>query len=486
VRPFRLADPAFAALAAGRPAAATLVVLRKAQLSRHLLLLYEARRAGWPDDPPGDLSDPMTGLYAAAALGAARNPAESASRPAAHLPPAALPGGRLLTASHDGLSLRVRLEDTHPARGRLGLTPTGRLDTAAAGEWQRHLDEAWRLLVTHHRPAARTLAAVLSVIVPVEPEPSGTGISATSAHAFGAVAMSAPSGAVALAAGLLHETQHSLLNAASGLFPLVRSGNRRVYSPWRDDPRPPFGLLHGAYAYQAVTRFWRAEARRAPANAVAAFEFARWREAVVTAADALLRGDELTPAGRRFAGALRDEVAPWRAEPLPAGPARLAAGANADHYARWRLRHLANPPGAVDALVAAWRAGAAAPAIGAPAVRPAVGRALERSHRLDLVHAVLRGAGRPGAASPVPGGGVRPGDAAWLGGDAGASSDAYLSEITNGRDDLALWSGLAVVSPSRALRERPELVRAAHQALDRPDLRRLAGWMSHVAGAATE
>jgi HEXXH motif-containing protein len=54
LRTFRLPDPAFAALAAGRPSAETLGELRKAQLSRHLLLLRELLPATTflPGTPP--------------------------------------------------------------------------------------------------------------------------------------------------------------------------------------------------------------------------------------------------------------------------------------------------------------------------------------------------------------------------------------------------------------------------------------------------
>ena len=53
--------------------------------------------------------------------------------------------------------------------------------------------------------------------------------------------------APALAAALVHEVQHSKLNAVIDIVPLVRPGvgHRRYYAPWRDDPRPPAGLLQG-------------------------------------------------------------------------------------------------------------------------------------------------------------------------------------------------------------------------------------------------
>src|SRR4051794_32475119 len=51
----------------------------------------------------------------------------------------------------------------------------------------------------------------------------------------------------------------AFLNAVDLLFDLVRPSGALGCSRWRDDPRPPFGILHGAYAYLAVTRFWRTE-----------------------------------------------------------------------------------------------------------------------------------------------------------------------------------------------------------------------------------
>ena len=478
MRTFRLGNAELVALAAGRPAPATLAELRKAQLSRHLLLLHAAGPAPrWYAETTArrDLADPMLALHTAAALAAHRSGAAP--------PPDPVASPRRLEAEHEGLRLRVRLEDTDPLRARLGLTPAAPLTDAEVATWQHHLDRAWRLLVSRHRDAARTLAAVLSVIVPVVPDPGAGGISATSADAFGAVAMSAPADATSLAVGLLHETQHSVLNALRVLFDLVEPGGPAGYSPWRDDPRPAFGILHGAYAYLAVARFWRTEARAAARDDVdasngspgaarlAPFEFARWRGAVVTAAGELLAGDRLTPAGRRFTEGLRAAAAEWLAEPVDPLVARLAEGANVDHRVRWRLRNLAVEPAAVAALVRAWRDGAAPPAVPASVLRPAGRRELEHSERLQLVHRFLKG-----DRSLRPGGGVRPGDDAYLRGAYGTAVDAYVKDLGRG---IEAWGGLALVLPQATLRERPEVVRALWLALstEDPDPRQIAAWL---------
>ena len=477
---FRLSDAAFAALAAGRPTAATIAELRKAQISRHLLLLgeilklqngktprwYAEQRPG-PDVRDG-LADPMKALHTAATLAAlrARTPPPGPGDPSRHH----------LSTTADGLTLSVRLEDTDPLRARLGLTPSRQLTGQEVDTWRRLLAEAWHLLATRHRPAAATIAAVLRVIVPIEPDPGSAGLSATSAEAFGAVALSTPADATALAVGLLHETQHSLLNATRTLFDLVLPGAARTYSPWRDDPRPPFGLLHGAYAYLAVTRFWRTEAA-ASGHALAQFEFARWRSAVAESADAL--DGCLTPAGARFVQALRTEVGGWLADEVDPDIERLAHGANVEHRVRWRLRNLTVD---IEALVGAWPTGRP------PAARlraGGTGRALERSDRLDLVHRVLR----EGDQSLPPGSRQRPGDDAWLRGAAGTARHAYVQglkesvsrgtkpEMPPGPREVDLWAGIAIAGPWRSVRERPELVRAAYLALPDQDLDKIAEWL---------
>ncbi|MFI6073658.1 aKG-HExxH-type peptide beta-hydroxylase [Actinoplanes sp. NPDC051343] len=601
MRRFRLADRDLGALAAGRPSPGTLGELRKAQLSRHLLLLSEILKAETPLWYAGSpsrtiLADPATGLYAATTLSTMRNGGRPPDRPT-------LVGtAPTVAVTCENLTLRVRLEDADPLRDRLGLPPTGHLSPAEVTHWRQMLSECWQSLVRRHRPAAEILAEVLQVIIPVQPDPAADAISATSAHAYGAVAMSAPTDPLSLTVGLIHETAHSLLNATTLLFDLVRPTTALGYSPWRDDPRPTSGVLHGAYAYLAVTRFWRTEATLGGGRR-AEFEFARWRAAVAAAADSLLvakrtegpdtelstgaphdlqflatiengggprrkgvdsgfktgkapyagpvsrspAGEEsvLTPAGRRFVGALRDEVGQWLDEPVDAEVARLAHGANVDHWVRWRLRNLRVSPASTRALVDAWENGRPPPELPAPEV-VAGARRLEVSGRLALVHRWLRddtAAGRDaepngedGAAprperdalpdgdhdaardtppdrdhdavrdtpadrdhdavrdTPAdgydedggggdqrawPGGGVRPGDVAWLGGEYGAGRDGYVRGLEIAGETDAALAGLALVSGPGALRQRPEVVRAVWAALEpRPAVEALVEWLS--------
>lgn len=450
-RQYALSDSAFAALAAGRPSTETVETLRRAAHGRHRMLQLLRGRTG---EPP---SDPLWGAAAAAFLRSGR-------------PPAGSPSGRVLTATHHHRTIAVRLDDADPRRDLLGLPPTGRLPESEVAHWQACLDAAWRMLVTRHPRAAGTLAAVLRVIVPVVADPGAHGISATSADAFGAVAMSTPADGRELAVGLLHETQHSLLNVVTHLFPLCTDPRVLGYSPWRDDPRPAIGQLHGAYAYLAVVRFWRREQHAAgnPAGNLAAFEFARWRSAVVEAAERLLVADGLTPAGRRFVGAVKDEVEPWLRRPVPVAVQRLAAAANADHELRWRLRNHVVAPETVAALAAAWRAARPAGATPPPRLAPAPGRVLENSARLELIRAFLNGD------HPLqPGTRATAGDVAFVRGDAGAAADAYRKDLS----DDAAWTGFALATGDDDLTKNLEIVVALARELNE-DPRDLARWIS--------
>jgi hypothetical protein len=488
VRHHSLTDTAFGSLGAGRPDVATIRELRRAQLGKHLLLLREIVRAGttpsWyarlaadPDEARRALTDPLFGAWATHCLKSLRAGRSPTAAGVDRLPDAS--GGRLLIATHNGLTLRVRLEDSDPTRARLGLTPTGRRTDTEVAHWRTCLSDAWQILVSRHRSAAEILAEVVACVVPVEPDPAARGISATSADAFGAVAMSAPADGLSLAVALLHEAQHSILNATQYLFDLHQDPNALGYSPWRDDPRPASGILHGAYAYLAVARFWRVEARHS-GDPLAAFEFARWRAAVAEVGRRLLDTGRLTPAGARFVTALHDEVQPWLTETLcsehqyESGAAadrgdssgcseqeqasdssryseqeqasdssryseqRLAEVANLDHYLRWRLRNLA-----VDLTT------------GTSQLVPAPKRALENSARLDLIHRSLSGNNAGGRATA--------GDAALLRGHHGTARHAYREMILNDPDDDAAWTGLAIVTGRT---DRLEIVVGTYRAQD--------------------
>ncbi|MEV0442621.1 HEXXH motif-containing putative peptide modification protein [Streptomyces spectabilis] len=272
------------------------------------------------------------------------------------------------------------------------VTPYRDFQTSPRAPW--HLDERrtalWRGrvagacdLLAHESPAdAAALAALVRVLVPraFPGSPGGLVASASSPEAFGAVMLSLPDDEKQTAAVLVHETRHQQLNVVLALVPLVHApgagpsgaGERLYYAPWRSDPRPAQGLLHGAYAFSGVARFWRGhrDAVTGAEAARAAFEFAVFREQVEEAVAALRTGGDLTEAGDLFVAEIAAGTEGWRKEEVLPGPARLAAHYCALRRAVWRARHTELGAAAARRAAADWTAGRCAPPLPPPRLRP--------------------------------------------------------------------------------------------------------------------
>jgi uncharacterized protein len=60
-----------------------------------------------------------------------------------------------------------------------------------------------------------------------------------------------------LADSLIHEHRHQKLYLLGRSVPLVARDYPLVSSPWREDPRPPSGLLHAVFVFVELLGFWR-------------------------------------------------------------------------------------------------------------------------------------------------------------------------------------------------------------------------------------
>ncbi|WP_433652606.1 HEXXH motif domain-containing protein [Micromonospora zamorensis] len=403
-----------------------------------------------------------------------------------------------LCSTADGLTLRITLDDLDPYRDRHQLCAADRLTPAEVSEWQRLLDEAWPILVRHHRRHAEAIAEGLRCLVPLLADSVSAGVNVTSMDAFGSVSMTRPIDGEAFALGLLHEFQHAKLGATIDVEPLYdRDDSRYYYAPWRDDPRPLGAVLQGVYAFIAVTDFWRG--RRAvrsggPAR-LAEVEFARWRDRVSRTCADIESFGRLTTAGREFVAGLRRVIDDWR-DPVDPGAAELAREAAEDHWTVWRLRNRRPDPDAVHQLAAARAAGLPCPAaIVTLRVEPADGRWLSLSPRLDLVRLRLSdperfmrlrtGAERLVDALPM----ASDGDLALAAGDDLAARESYRGQVCADPEQLAAWVGLALAEQRLTAAQKtggadPELCRAVYlrlRAAGHPeDPLELARWLAPV------
>ena len=250
-------------------------------------------------------------------------------------------GLRPIRAAAHGMAIRLIVDDLDPYRMPSARNLGGRLDDAEVSRWQGMLHEAWELLAGQPGTAGEEIREAIKVVTPLSPPERGQ-LSASSPEVFGCAAMSPPVDSRTFAVTLAHEAQHAKLGALLDLIPLtLPDDGERYYAPWRDDPRPITGLLHGAYAYLGVSRFWRWQRHQEDGTAaiLAHAEFARWRDAATTAAEVLLASGRLTEAGTTFVSGMRGTLREWTGEDVPGPALRLARSESERHLGRWRQRN---------------------------------------------------------------------------------------------------------------------------------------------------
>ncbi|MGW5638771.1 aKG-HExxH-type peptide beta-hydroxylase, partial [Streptomyces sp. NPDC003832] len=321
--------------------------------------------------------------------------------------------------------------------------------------------------------------------------------SASASEAFGCVMVSAPGpgadeeeAAVELAVTLVHEFRHTLLNGLMHLTTLAEDCPDLFHAPWRDDPRPLSGVLHGAFAFSGVARFWRDRAARTEKSAAerARFEFALWRRESRATLEALRTHPALTGTGRRLVAGLLAGIRSWDTEPVPEHVLLLAERAAAHQRAGWRAHHVLPDEAMVRALADSWLDGAeptAAPDGGSVVTDPA-------GCRLDaFAHLVRLRITDPDGFAEARNGGPRPkdvtsADLAYVAGDLAEATALYATQTHR----PASWGALALIAGGGqdGAAGRPEVLRAVSRAVTRrsghtPPPAELAGWLGGARAA---
>jgi HEXXH motif-containing protein len=127
----------------------------------------------------------------------------------------------------------LRLDDLDPYRGLYEPVPPQRLDTTEVDDWQRLIDEACDLIVTHLPAFAESMPVGLQSLVP-KPQVLFRNVSASTGEAFGSAVVGRPADGASLASTLIHEFQHIVLGGILHLTQLYEDDPReRIYVPWR-------------------------------------------------------------------------------------------------------------------------------------------------------------------------------------------------------------------------------------------------------------
>jgi uncharacterized protein len=210
---------------------------------------------------------------------------------------------------------RVLLDDVDPYRDCFDWPPQERLNRTGAAAWERSFGGAWRLIRDDAPELAVGIRAALRTVTPLAADPNGALRSAAARHAFGAVGI-APAAASNLATLIVHEFQHNKLSGVLDLCYLFDPRHAaRLRVPWRPDPRPVEGALHGAYAHLGMARLWRARALVPGSGQRRARElFRTYRDWTSETVDELRGTGALTPDGLRFVDGMAGTVAVWRGD----------------------------------------------------------------------------------------------------------------------------------------------------------------------------
>jgi HEXXH motif-containing protein len=247
---------------------------------------------------------------------------------------------RTLTGECDGMTVQIRLAERDPFRPSTSLHVAPLTDVEHE-RWQAVFQQAWELLVRDHMDYALEIKAGYRSITPLPYYELYRVRSTSSSDAFGGAEISYTDDPAQLAAALIHELRHSKLNALMHLRPLSTGPDPAVHrAPWRDDPRPLRGIIHGVYAFTGVSDFWRArcELGNATERRLAQFDYELWRRHVLDAIRTARDTGLLTESGAGLIDAIETRVSQWTA------PIDSDIVASVDHLliqeqAMWRAHH---------------------------------------------------------------------------------------------------------------------------------------------------
>ncbi|GGU86596.1 HEXXH motif domain-containing protein [Lentzea flava] len=355
-----------------------------------------------------------------------------------------------------GRSLEVVIDDVDPHREFPAPAPPDPLDEAAFDGWCKQLDEAWDLLTRWHGDYAGELAAGLTTLIPLAARTPV--FAASSTNAFGGIALSPKDSAAELAEAMVHEIQHSKLNALMDLLSLHREGGTAwVYAPWRSDPRPLCGLLHGIYAFTSVAEFWYVQRDLVPPaqSRRGHFTFAHRCRQVRAAIDSVRDSPELTDLGKRFVAASSARLDALDLTSVPADLTDAVTTLLADHRATWRIHHVRPNPVDVAAAADAWADGRPCPGavrcevvpVAQPAVSSRAALVELRAFDPESFHRTARD---------------ETAHVLFARGDHEAAAAAYEREVLAEPSHDDAWVGLGLAAGSAALLDQPQTVRAVH------------------------
>ncbi len=147
-----------------------------------------------------------------------------------------------------------------PFYGEHGLSPLG-VDALTAVDAQNKLIAALELLGQADEPL-KTVARLVNSIQVLSSDDEEIDVSFSHPELFSTIFVSVckdrtPVSSIRVAESILHESMHLKLTLIEHFVPFVKpdTGNR-YFSPWREEPRPARGVLHGLFVFRAIFDFF--------------------------------------------------------------------------------------------------------------------------------------------------------------------------------------------------------------------------------------
>jgi HEXXH motif-containing protein len=221
------------------------------------------------------------------------------------------------------------------------------LSRAEEAGWLQQLRAGMELLVANHPELTDRIAPVLHRVVPSRQTSIPFRAASSSAgDAPGATVLGQQFGAEGMANALVHEGHHNWLYglmAHARLFEPGAESGERLYTGWRDDPRHPYGALHGVVSFVAVTEFHYQRLLRSdlpPAERqLDEFAFGYWHKLVQKVHQQLQHGARFTPEGQSLMVSLSSRIEAMGSLLINEGLREKAQEAAAYHGVRWLAEH---------------------------------------------------------------------------------------------------------------------------------------------------
>ncbi|RSM72733.1 hypothetical protein DMB66_04975 [Actinoplanes sp. ATCC 53533] len=240
---------------------------------------------------------------------------------------------------------QLMIDDQDPYRDCFSMPLGAPLSDEEFGRWRRVIGEACALLAGFAPAVAEQMRLGVRVVVPLAPTPHGAEASVSCSDALGVIATTTPVDSMTFAVTLVHEWSHSVLNGLLGFVGLHHLEQPGFYfAPWRPDPRPLSGILHGTFAFLAVAETWQALRAADSGGKRAEFEFALRRRQLAEVMAYLPAAAGLSPQGRRFVAILKRRCAALFETPVRREADDDAVAAVAAQKAIWIRRHGGDSP----------------------------------------------------------------------------------------------------------------------------------------------